>query len=90
MREYNFVISYDISDIKRLRKVAKLLEKEAMRFQYSVFMLYNYTEEELKLLLQRLLDIIDNKEDDLRIYKINNYGIFLGNAIDLSNPVQIL
>ena len=37
MKTYNFVISYDISDDKRLRKAAKILEKEAMRFQYSVY-----------------------------------------------------
>jgi CRISPR-associated protein Cas2 len=90
MREYNFVISYDVADTKRLRKVAKILEKEALRFQYSVFLLYNYTEAELKLLLEKLLDIIDEKDDDLRVYKINNFGITLGNAIDLNNPTYIL
>jgi CRISPR-associated protein Cas2 len=90
MREYNFVISYDVADVKRLRKVAKILEKEALRFQYSVFLLYNYTETELKILLEKLLDIIDEKDDDLRVYKINNFGIKLGNAIDLNNPTYIL
>jgi CRISPR-associated protein Cas2 len=90
MREYNFVISYDVADVKRLRKVAKILEKEALRFQYSVFLLYNYTEAELKILLEKLLDIIDEKDDDLRVYKINNFGITLGNAIDLNNPTYIL
>jgi CRISPR-associated protein Cas2 len=90
MKTYNFVISYDVSDEKRLRKVAKILEKEAMRFQYSIFILYNYTKPELKIIIKKLLKVINMQEDDLRIYKISNFGITLGNAIDLSNPTQIL
>ncbi len=90
MREHNFIISYDVSNEKRLKKVAKILEKEAMRFQYSVFILYNYTKPELKIILKKLLKVINEQEDDLRVYKISNFGIALGNAIDLSNPTQIL
>ena len=37
MKKMNFVITYDISDNKRLRKVALFLEKNAIRIEYSVF-----------------------------------------------------
>jgi CRISPR-associated endonuclease Cas2 len=35
----SFVIAYDIKDDKRLRKIAKFMEKEAIRIQLSVFFL---------------------------------------------------
>jgi len=90
MKTYNFVISYDISDDKRLRKAAKILEKEAMRFQYSVYIYYDATDFQLKKLLEKLLKVIDEDKDDLRVYKIDNFGLAFGNAIDLNNPIQIL
>jgi len=90
MKTYNFIISYDISDKKRLRKVAKILEKEAMRFQYSLYIYYNVSDFQLKKLLQQIVNIIDEDNDDLRVYKINNFGLSFGNAIDLNNPLQIL
>lgn len=33
-----FVIAYDISHPRRLRRVARLLERRAVRCQYSVFL----------------------------------------------------
>lgn len=35
--KYNWLISYDIRDAKRLRKVAKFMEGYGVRLQYSVF-----------------------------------------------------
>ena len=37
MKRFDFLVCYDIADAKRLRKVAKLLEKEAIRIQKSQF-----------------------------------------------------
>ena len=90
MKTYNFVISYDIRDIKRLRRVAKILEQEAMRFQYSIFIYYDATYFQLKKLLEKLVDEINENEDDLRVYRINSFGLALGSAINLSNPMQII
>lgn len=37
MRRVRFLVSYDICDQKRLRRVAKILEGFGSRLQYSVF-----------------------------------------------------
>jgi CRISPR-associated protein Cas2 len=33
----SFIVAYDISDPKRLRKVARICEDHGIRYQYSVF-----------------------------------------------------
>ena len=90
MRRYDFVLSYDISDDKRLRRIAKIVEREGLRFQYSLYLLHGYTKTELSNLLEILLDEIDEKEDDLRVYRIKGYGEKLGNAMDLAHPFDIV
>jgi len=86
MKTYDFIIAYDIADPKRLRKIAKILEKKALRIQYSIYILYNATEQEAINLVRSLDKIYNEKEDDIRIYKIKNYGLHFGSALDLSNP----
>jgi CRISPR-associated protein Cas2 len=86
MRVYDFVISYDISDPKRLRKIAKKLERKAMRIQYSVYLLFDATQEEVTLLLEELTGIFNEERDDIRVYRIKDYGIHMGSATDLSKP----
>jgi len=90
MKRYDFVISYDIADGKRLRRTAKILEREGLRFQYSLYLLHRFTKAELQELLRKVLNEIDEKEDDVRVYRIANYGIKLGNASDLSCPFDIV
>ncbi len=86
MRRYDFVISYDISDPRRLRKIAKKIERKAMRIQYSVYVLFDATQEEVVALLESLSAIYHDEEDDIRVYRIRDYGIHMGAAIDLSKP----
>ena len=43
----SFVIAYDIKDDKRLRKIAKFMEKEAIRIQLSVFFLREATKDDI-------------------------------------------
>jgi len=87
MKRFDFVIGYDISSVKRLRKVAKLLEVVAIRIQYSVFIYPKVTKEELKELIDKLLEIIDKESDDIRIYQINiKHSLNLKSAIDLAYP----
>ena len=90
MKRYNFIISYDISNDKRLRKIAKLLEKKAIRIQYSVFYLPNATKEELHNILNKLLKLYNEKEDDIRVYNIKNSGINLASAINLDQPYNFI
>ncbi len=90
MKRYNFLISYDIANDKRLRKIAKLLEKKAIRIQYSVFYLPNATKEDLHNILDELLKLYNEKEDDIRVYNIKNSGINLASAINLDQPYNFL
>ncbi len=90
MKRFNFLISYDIADDKRLRKIAKILEKEAIRIQFSIFYLPNATKHELQLIIEKVLSIYNEKEDDIRVYKVKNKGISLGKAIDLDNPYSFV
>ena len=64
-----YFISYDISSPKRLVKVAKTLENFGLRVQYSFFEC-EMEKEHLEILKEYLLEIINPKEDSLRIYPL--------------------
>ena len=64
-----YFISYDIANPKRLVKVAKTLENFGLRVQFSFFECEMENEQLSKLKLS-LLDIINLKEDSIRIYPI--------------------
>lgn len=64
-----FLITYDISDKKRLRRVHRLLKTQALALQYSVFIsLMNGAE--LEVLTEDILKIIDKRADDVRLYAL--------------------
>jgi len=86
MRKKDFLICYDISDKKRLSKIGKLMQENTLRIQRSVYFYERVTKKELKVLVQKVLEILDEKADDLRIYTIKDKGISLGSATDLNNP----
>lgn len=79
-----FIVAYDIADSKRLRKVAKKLEKIGIRIEYSIFYV-KITKEEMTEFAIELSKIINEKEDDIRIYEITEYGIALGKATPLED-----
>jgi len=66
-----FLISYDIKDDKRLRKIAKYLENRALRIQFSIYILENPKKNEFKDMIKKLKELMED-EDDIRIYKIDN------------------
>lgn len=82
----NYLICYDISDPKRLAKVAKYLEKTAFRVQYSIFLLPKPSKSELEKITFDLSNLIDKNIDDLRIYTIKNAGFHFGSAVNLDEP----
>ncbi len=83
MKKMNFVITYDISDNKRLRKVALFLEKNAIRIEYSVFFV-EAERKKIMFIIKELKKIINKNEDDVRIYRVNlSKSIVLKNAIDV-------
>ena len=65
-----YLICYDIAeDPKRLRRVARYLEKVAFRVQYSVFV-GSFFEYSLEEVLNDLAAIIDPRKDDVRCYPL--------------------
>lgn len=70
MKKIDFIIAYDIRDNKRLRKMAKMIENEALRVQFSVFYI-KCDKKKLSEIIDKIKKIIDEDEDDVRIYMIN-------------------
>lgn len=66
------VFSYDVSQDKRRRKIAKLLEDAATRVQYSVFET-RMSEARAAALSQRLASLLGDG-DSLRVYVIGHDG----------------
>ena len=64
-----YLISYDVSDDKRRRRIVEALKDYAHRVQYSVFEC-DLKEEELHKLLHRVEIAIDGKEDSCRVYRL--------------------
>lgn len=64
------VVSYDISDDKRRREVAKIMEGHGYRVQYSVFEC-DLTAKQLRQLQKRLRPLVKTQEmDSIRFYPL--------------------
>ena len=91
MKRFNFLICYDIANKKRLSKVAKSLEKEAIRIQNSLFYYMDGSLDDIKEIVKTLEEIIDLQEDDIRIYKVDKYSsIHLKSGVNLQKPNLIV
>jgi len=66
------VFTYDVSDSKRRRKIAKVLENAASRVQYSVFET-RMTETKANIIAQRVASLLDDG-DSLRVYAVGADG----------------
>lgn len=65
-----YVISYDISNDKRRKKVATILEGHGYRVQYSVFEC-DLNERQVKALLRQLKPFVKSVEmDSVRVYPL--------------------
>ena len=63
------LVAYDVSDAKRLRKVAEACTDFGVRIEYSVFEC-DLSEELFSMLWNRISSIIDETEDRIITYKI--------------------
>jgi CRISPR-associated protein Cas2 len=63
------IVTYDIADEKRLRKVAVLMEDYGTRVQRSVFECL-IEERQIIQLIAKLMKIIEVSEDSTRIYRV--------------------
>ena len=97
-KDIYYIIAYDISDPKRLRKVHRLIKEYAMSLQYSVF-IAPFNQTLLDEMVARLKDIISPSQDDIRLYPLawpqtpEVYGqrqlpdgIFLNTIMDYKSP----
>lgn len=64
-----WLIAYDIADARRLGRVHRFLKREAMPIQYSVFLGW-FGEGRLQRLVSELEELIDRREDDVRLYHL--------------------
>lgn len=60
----NYIVSYDICDEKRLRKVFKVCKDHGLHLQYSVFEC-DLTDAEKTIFQDKLLAIINTREDQV-------------------------
>lgn len=65
----SYLIGYDIAHPRRLRRVARALERRAVRVQYSVF-LFRGDEAGLAALLNELEPLIRLKEDVIQAWQV--------------------
>ncbi|MFQ5456201.1 MAG: CRISPR-associated endonuclease Cas2 [Nitrospirota bacterium] len=86
----NYLVCYDITRPKRLRKVFKLMKGTGIHIQYSVFHC-SLTWQQLLDLKERLKNIINPRFDDIRIYPLpsGNKVIVLGCGNRLPDGAEI-
>jgi CRISPR-associated protein Cas2 len=84
-----FILCYDISDEKRLAKIAKIIEKISLRIQRSIYYFEDVSEEEIIKSINEAVSIMDKEKDDLRIYRIRKDTYALYDGIDLNDPYTI-
>lgn len=77
-----WLVAYDIVDKRDLARVFKLLKKNGVPVQYSVFYVCASATKMGNLIVQ-LAKLIDAKNDDIRAYRLpeNGWQITLGAAI---------
>lgn len=80
------LVTYDISNDKRLRKTFKLLRGYGEHVQYSVF-LCQLTEKDVIVLSEKLKDIIHHKEDQVILITL---GPVDGKRPSLPNQWRVL
>ena len=66
-----YLLCYDICKPSRLKKVHRIVKKQGIALQYSVFAIA-VTHNELRRLMQSLDNVIDPKADDIRFYPISH------------------
>ena len=64
-----WLLAHDIADPKRLQKVWRLMRKEGLPLQYSVYLVQG-NRQRVQRLLEKITPLIDSKKDDLRVYPL--------------------
>lgn len=69
-KKHNWLLCYDISDPQRLGRIHRYVTKVAIPLQYSVFQL-QASHQQLDTIIEELRKIMNEKEDDIRIYPLH-------------------
>ena len=80
-----WVISYDITDDKRRRKLSKLLSEYGTRVQFSIFEC-DISAHEQRVLSQSTRSLLDRRVDKLRWYPLCNSCLV--HAVDIGTGIQ--
>ncbi len=85
-----YLVCYDIADDRRLQRVLRFMKGKGLHLQYSVFyciLPYN----ELIDLKRSLSNLINHREDDVRIYPlpVNNLVCVIGNGVGVPEEVGV-
>lgn len=64
-----YLVSYDITDKRRLSRIHKILVSWGLPLQQSVFIVDQGTQ--IDLLIQKLEKVMDLREDDIRLYPLH-------------------
>ncbi len=64
-----YILAYDMADDKRRSRISKEMEAIGARVQGSVFEAY-LTDKDLETLQKRILKILEDSEDSVRVYPI--------------------
>jgi CRISPR-associated protein Cas2 len=67
---YHVLVSYDISDPKRLSTVHRLMKGYGDGFQYSVF-ICQLSEKDFAILREKLHDTINHRQDQIVMIKLS-------------------
>ena len=81
-----YLITYDIEDDKKRKKISDELEAYGYRVNYSVFEC-ELNQTKLKKLIEKLEELVDRKYDSLRFYHICENC--LPKSFELSNKKEI-
>jgi CRISPR-associated protein Cas2 len=65
----NWLVAYDVCDRKRLARVFRVMKKEGIPIQYSLFSV-RASPQRMDALLCLLRQLIDTRKDDVRAYRV--------------------
>lgn len=66
----NYLIAYDIAHPRRLRRVARFLERRALRCQKSVFLFRGDADSVIQL-LDEVTPLLDRQQDIIQAWKLS-------------------
>ncbi len=86
----SFLICYDIKNDYRLGRVQRYLKGKGIHLQYSVFYCV-LSDRELTKIIDEIKSLIDEREDDVRIYPLlTNFSPFvLGQGARIPDGVDV-